>query len=252
MRQWLIQLRNLVLPIAAIIAAWQGICALQLVNPVLFPSPAQVYQAAMDLARSGVLFSDLAVSVRRAATGFVIGAALGILTGLLTSRIRFFAVGLTPLFNLLRPIPAVALVPLAVVWFGIGEESKYFVISYTVFLAVWLSTHHGMAHVPEIYTRAAHSLGASRWVEFFQVDIPASAAHIFAGLRFGAAFAFLSLVAAELTGASAGIGYRLEEARQYILVDRMFVGLIQLGVLGAALDALFVWIGRKVVHWDHA
>lgn len=252
MRDLIIRLRNFFPPLAVILATWQGIFELRLFNPVLFPSPAQVYLAAIDLARSGVLLSDLAASLRRAGTGFVIGATLGILTGLLTARIRFFAIGLTPLFNLLRPIPAIALVPLAVVWFGIGEESKYFVISYTVFLAVWLSTHHGMAHVPETYTRAAHSLGASRGLEFFQVDIPASAPHIFAGLRYGAAFAFLSLVAAELTGASAGIGYRLEEARQYILVDRMFVGLVQLGVLGATLDALFVWIGRKVVHWEQA
>jgi NitT/TauT family transport system permease protein len=109
-----------------------------------------------------------------------------------------------------------------------------------------------MEHVPEIYIRAARSLGASRGLEFFQVVIPASAPHIFAGLRFGAALAFLSLVAAELTGASAGIGYRLEEARQYILVDRMFVGLVELGVLGATLDSIFVCIGHKLVHWEQA
>lgn len=244
------KIRNVIVPIAAIVAVWQGFSELQLVNPVLFPSPAQVFRAAIDLLDSGVLFADLAVSLRRAATGFLLGATLGILAGLLTSRIRFFAVGLTPFFNLLRPIPAIALVPVAVVWFGIGEQSKYLVIAYTVFLAVWLSTHHGLEHVPQTYLRAARSLGASRRVEFFQVHIPASAPHIFAGLRFGAALAFLSLVAAELTGASAGIGYRLEEARQYMLVDRMFVGLVELGVLGATLDALFVRLGRRLVHWE--
>ncbi|MFN5451371.1 ABC transporter permease, partial [Bradyrhizobium sp.] len=121
-----------------------------------------------------------------------------------------------------------------------------------VFLAVWLNTHHGMEHVPDTYIRAARSLGASRSLEFLQVVVPASAPHIFAGLRFGAALAFLSLVAAELTGASSGIGYRLDEARQYILVDRMFVGLIELGVLGATLDTLFVWLGRRLIHWEQA
>jgi NitT/TauT family transport system permease protein len=200
----------------------------------------------------GVLFKDFLVSIRRAATGFVIGATLGITVGLMTSRIRFFSIALSPIFNLFRPVPAIALVPVAIVWFGIGENSKYFVISYTVFLAVWLSTHHGMEHIPSIYIRAARSLGATRALEFLQVVIPAAAPHIFAGLRFGAALAFLSLVAAELTGASAGIGFRLEEARQYILVDRMFVGLIELGVLGALLDAFFVFAGRKLVHWEQA
>ena len=202
--------------------------------------------------RSGVLLKDLLVSLRRAAAGFVVGASLGVTLGLLTSRVRLFSIGLSPLFNLLRPIPAIALVPIAVVWFGIGEESKYFVIAYTVFLAVWLNTHHGMEHVPDTYIRAARSLGASRSLEFLQVVVPASAPHIFAGLRFGAALAFLSLVAAELTGASSGIGYRLDEARQYILVDRMFVGLIELGVLGATLDTLFVWLGRRLIHWEQA
>jgi NitT/TauT family transport system permease protein len=157
---------------------------------------------------------------------------------------------LNPLFTILRPIPAIALVPVAIVWFGIGDGSKYFVIAYTVFLAVWLNTHHGMEHVATLYIRAARSLGASRLREFVMVVVPASAPHIFAGLRFGAALAFLSLVAAELTGASSGIGYRLQEARQFILMDRMFVGLIELGVLGALVDTIFVLLSRWLIHWE--
>ncbi|MCL8483755.1 MULTISPECIES: ABC transporter permease [Bradyrhizobium] len=252
MRSLAVRVRNLVVPLVAIVAVWQLASSIAIVNPVLFPSPAKVLLAAIDMFRSGVLLKDLLVSLQRAAAGFVVGASLGVTLGLLTSRVRLFSIGLSPLFNLLRPIPAIALVPIAVVWFGIGEESKYFVIAYTVFLAVWLNTHHGMEHVPDTYIRAARSLGASRSLEFLQVVVPASAPHIFAGLRFGAALAFLSLVAAELTGASSGIGYRLDEARQYILVDRMFVGLIELGVLGATLDTLFVWLGRRLIHWEQA
>ena len=252
MRSLAVRVRNLVVPLVAIVAVWQLASSIAIVNPVLFPSPAKVLLAAIDMFRSGVLLKDLLVSLRRAAAGFVVGASLGVTLGLLTSRVRLFSIGLSPLFNLLRQIPAIALVPIAVVWFGIGEESKYFVIAYTVFLAVWLNTHHGMEHVPDTYIRAARSLGASRSLEFLQVVVPASAPHIFAGLRFGAALAFLSLVAAELTGASSGIGYRLDEARQYILVDRMFVGLIELGVLGATLDTLFVWLGRRLIHWEQA
>jgi NitT/TauT family transport system permease protein len=150
----------------------------------------------------------------------------------------------------MRPIPVIALVPVAIVWFGIGDESKYAVISFAVGLTVWLNTHHGMEHVPQTYIRASRSLGASTMREFFQVVIPASAPYILAGLRMGAALAFLSLVAAELTGASSGIGYRLQEARQYLRMDRMFVGLIQLGIFGAILDFIFVVLGRRIVHWE--
>ncbi len=234
------------------LALWQIVSLLKIVNPTLFPSPLQVWQAALDLAQSGVLLDDLKESVTRALVGFSIGSISGIVVGLLTSRTRFFHILLNPLFTILRPIPAIALAPVAIVWFGIGESSKYFVIAYTVFLAVWLSTHHGMEHIASVYIRASRSLGASRFREFTTVVIPASAPHIVAGLRFGAALAFLSLVAAELTGASAGIGYRLQEARQYILIDRMFVGLIELGLLGALVDSVFVLVSRWLIHWEQA
>jgi NitT/TauT family transport system permease protein len=243
---------NVALSLLGVVAAWQLLSLFNLVNPTLFPSPHAVWLAARDLLESGVFFDDLSVSLGRAAVGFVIGAALGIVVGLLTSRTRAFHLMLNPLFTILRPIPAIALVPVAIVWFGIGDGSKYFVISYTVFLAVWLNTHHGMEHVATLYIRAARSLGASRLREFVMVVVPASAPHIFAGLRFGAALAFLSLVAAELTGASAGIGYRLQEARQFILMDRMFVGLIELGLLGALVDTVFVVLSRWLVHWEQS
>lgn len=232
-----------------VLAVWQFAHAAGFTNKNLFPGPFEVAKASVKLFTDGVLLKDLKTSTSRAAVGFGIGAVLGILFGILTARVQLVRLAIYPFLNILRPIPAIALVPIAIVWFGIGEESKYFVIAYTVFLAVWLATHHGMEHVPEMYIRASRSLGAPWYREFFEVVVPAAAPHIFAGLRFGAALAFLSLVAAELTGASAGIGYRLEEARQYFQVDRMFVGLIELGLLGALLDAFFVFISKRIVHW---
>ncbi len=233
-----------------VLVVWQAAYSFGLTNPNLFPGPWDVAAASVKLYHDGVLIKDLQTSLSRAAIGFSIGATLGVLMGILTARVGAVRLAIYPFFNILRPIPAIALVPIAIVWFGIGEDSKYFVIAYTVFLAVWLATHHGMEHVPETYIRASRSLGAPWWREFLEVVVPAAAPHIVAGLRFGAALAFLSLVAAELTGASAGIGYRLEEARQYFQVDRMFVGLIELGLLGALLDGLFVYAGSKIVHWE--
>jgi len=239
-----------VVSFAAFIGIWWAISALEIVNPVFFPAPPLVLSAALEMLEGGVLFSDLQVSLGRAAVGFVAGVVLGLLTGLLTSRMAFFNLMLNPLLSLCRPIPAIALVPVAIVWFGIGETSKYFVIGYSVFLTVWLNTHHGMSMVAETYVRASRSLGASRSREFVEVIIPAASPYIMAGIRSAAAVAFLCLVAAELTGASGGIGYRLQESRQYIRVDRMFVSLIELGLLGALLDAIFVAIGRRVIHWE--
>ena len=246
----LTKLLNLMLSLSGVILFWWLFANSGFISQDLFPTPWQVAMAAVELYEDGVLIKDLKVSLTRASIGFAIGSCLGILIGLLTARINFISIALEPFLNLLRPIPAIALVPVAIVWFGIGEGSKYFVISYTVFLAVWLNTHAGASNVATTYIRASRSLGASKYREFFEVIIPASAPLIVVGLRLGAALAFLSLVAAELSGASSGIGFRLQDARQFIRTDRMFVGLIELGILGSLLDALFVYISSKVVHWE--
>jgi NitT/TauT family transport system permease protein len=229
---------------------WWVVAASGHVNRDLFPTPDMVWAAAVEEYQEGVLQSDLIRSLARAAIGFFIGASLGVVVGVLTARTKIIGYGLNPLLTLLRPIPAIALVPLAIVWLGIGEASKYFVISYTVFLAVWLNAHHGTSTVAGTYIRASRSLGCSRMREFVEVVLPAAAPHIVAGLRMGAALAFLSLVAAELTGASAGIGFRIQEARQFIRTDRMFVGLVELGCLGALCDLAFLALSRRYVHWE--
>jgi ABC-type nitrate/sulfonate/bicarbonate transport system permease component len=248
----LVSLVRVPVSLGAVLIVWAAATASGAVNTELFPSPGQVASAAIELYHDGLLGTDLVVSLRRAAVGFLIGASLGVALGLFTARIRSVGYALHPFFNVLRPIPAIALVPVAIVWFGIGEGSKYFVISYTVFLAVWLATDHGASHVAQTYIRASRSLGAGTAREFFEVVLPASAPHIVAGLRMGAALAFLALVAAELTGASAGIGYRIQEARTFIRTDRMFVGLIELGLLGSLLDVLFLQLSRRLVHWEQS
>ncbi|WP_346910238.1 ABC transporter permease [uncultured Roseibium sp.] len=238
--------------LAIVLAIWSLVAAFQVVPEAIFPSPWSVALAFGEMVQNGVFVSDLSVSLSRAAIGFVIGASLGVALGVLTGRVTAIRTVLNPFMTLLRPIPAIALVPVAIVWFGIGEGSKYFVISYTVFLTVWFNTHHGMEYIPEIYLRASRSLGTGRLREFFAVIIPAAAPHIFAGIRLGVALAFLSLVAAELSGASSGIGYRLQESRQYIRTDRMFALLIELGVLGAVIDTIVHRIGKRLVHWEQS
>lgn len=233
-----------------VLVIWAGVSLSQIVPEAIFPSPWSVWFATIEMWRNGTLPNDLRVSLSRAAIGFAIGGSLGVVLGLLTGRVAFVRTLLNPFLNLLRPIPAIALVPVAIVWFGIGEGSKYFVVSYTVFLTVWFNTHHGMQYVPDTYLRAARSLGASKLREFMTVVIPAAAPHIFAGIRLGVALAFLSLIAAELSGASSGLGFRLQEARQYIRTDRMFALLIILGILGATVDYIVHRIGQKLVHWE--
>jgi len=243
---------QMVVSLGLALVIWSAVSMSGLVNPDFVPAPTVILAAASEQYKEGVLLSDLRISLKRSAVGFVLGAMLGVFFGLLTARLRPVGYMLHPILNVLRPIPAIALAPLAIVWFGIGEPSKYFLITYTVFLAVWLNTDHGASHVATTYIRASRSLGAGTWREFFEVVVPAAAPHIVSGLRLGAALAFLSLVAAELTGASSGIGYRIQESRQFLRTDRMFVGLVQLGLLGGLLDFCFLQISRRVVHWEQA
>lgn len=250
MNATLAKLSQAIVSLGLLLVVWSAASALGWTNPDFVPSPATILRAAVELNNDGVLASDLAISLRRAAVGFLLGASLGVVLGLLTARLRWVGYTLHPILNVLRPIPAIALAPLAIVWFGIGEPSKYFLITYTVFLAVWLNTDHGASHIAPTYIRASRCLGAGTWREFWEVVVPAAAPHIVSGLRLGAALAFLSLVAAELTGASSGIGYRIQEARQFFRTDRMFVGLVELGLLGGLLDFLFLQVSRRLVHWE--
>jgi NitT/TauT family transport system permease protein len=239
-----------VISLGVVITVWSLVSFAEIFNPTLFPSPADVFKALIELYRSGLLVKDLKVSLSRAMIGFVIGSVLGVSVGIVTGRTRFFRLILQSFLSILRPIPAIALVPVAIVWLGIGEHSKYFIISYTVFLSVWFNTHQGIEYIPTIYLKASKCLGVSRMREFFTVVMPSAATHICTGLRLGVNLALLSLVAAELTGASAGIGYRLQEARQYIRMDWMFALLIELGVIGITVDSVFHKILRRIVHWE--
>ena len=172
---------NLIKPLTSILFVlfvWQIAHSAGLTNKNLFPGPWEVATACVKLFNDGVMMKDLQTSVSRAAVGFGLGASLGIIAGILTSRVSLIRLAIYPFFNILRPIPAIALVPIAIVWFGIGEESKYFVIAYTVFLAVWLATHHGMEHVPETYIRASRSLGAPTWREFVGSSTSGSTSHL--------------------------------------------------------------------------
>ena len=161
--KWLItHIGKLAVSLGFVFIVWQGVTGLGWVNTQLFPSPIQVGKALIKMYSDGIFLDDLSISLTRASVGFILGAVLGVISGLLTARVYTFRLLVYPFFNILRPIPAIALVPVAIVWFGIGEDSKYFVIAYTVFLAVWLSTHHGMELVPEYYIRPSRTLGAPK------------------------------------------------------------------------------------------
>ncbi len=239
-------------PVVLFILGWEAISRSGLINIQLFPPPTEVFKALIGLVASGDLLNDIAWSVMRALAGFGLGAFLGILMGVLTGRIPFFNRFFTPLIQVFRPIPSIAFVPLAIVWFGLGEASKVFLVTWGVFFPVWINTFLGVTGVENTYFWAARSLGASDRRIMIEVLLPAALPLIVAGMRVGVALAFLNLVAAEMAGAYVGLGFRVESSHMVFRVDQMIVGIIGLGVLGATSDRGFAYIIKVLIPWYQA
>jgi len=238
------------LSIPLFLAAWQAVVAAELVNPILFPAPLTVARALAQYAASGELWQDLFWSLRRVLAGFFCGAAAGIAIGLLTGSSRLMADLLTPIFQMLRPIPPIAFVPVVIVWFGLSEWGKVFLVFWGVFFTVWLSAHFGVQRMNETLLRAGQCLGAGPLTLLLQIRLPASLPAIFVGLRSAVAISFYTLVAAELAGANAGIAYRLDVVQQNMQIDRMMAGLVMLGAVSLVADYLFGLMQRRLVRWS--
>jgi ABC-type nitrate/sulfonate/bicarbonate transport system permease component len=228
---------------------WEGILAIGLVDVRLMPTPRTVFLTALEMAKSGELWRHMGASVARALTGLTIGSCIGIIFGLLTGRILLFAQLLEPLAQLFRSIPAIAFVPLAIIWFGLGEQSKIFLIIFGVFFPVWINTLMGVKSVRPVYVRAARSLGVTPHQLLRRVIFPAALPYIITGVRISVAIAYIMLAAAEMAGARIGLGQMIQESYLVFRTDRMIVGIVMLGILGLVSDRLFMVGVKKLFPW---
>jgi len=239
----------LVLSVPLFLTLWQGLSISGWVNQTLFPSPLLVLASLAHHAMSGQLWRDLWASGSRVTIGYGLGAAAGILAGVLTGRNRLAGNLLVPVFQMLRPIPPVALVPIVILWFGLSETGKWFLVVWGVFFAVWISAHLGVQRVDPVLLRAAACLGARPSAVLVHVVLPAALPTTFVGLRTAIGISFFTLVAAELAGAFAGIAYRIELSHQNMQTAEMMAGLVALGLLSALADKGFGLLARRLVRW---
>ena len=161
-----------ILVFLALIMAWEGVSRAEFVNPRLFPPPSRVVVALTEWAQTGELFRDVGTSLWRVLLGFIIGGTIGTVTGTLTGCFSLFRRYLSPVIQVLRPLPPVAIIPLVIVWLGIGDTAKLFSISFGVFFPVWINTHVGASAVPLPYLRSARLLSRSRVRIAFRVVLP--------------------------------------------------------------------------------
>jgi ABC-type nitrate/sulfonate/bicarbonate transport system permease component len=225
---------------ASLFAIWH-VAATWLLDSVLFPPPWKVFLKAIELAEDGTLWEQSSASLGRIATGFAGGSLLGVPLGLAIGSFPIVRKLLEPYTEFLRFIPATALITVAVIWFGIGEGSKIFLIVYTTIFIVIINTAAGVSAVAPNKIRAARSLGASRAQVFLFVAFPATVPYILTGMRLAMANSFVTIVAAELVAANNGLGRMIWDSRMYMLVDQIFVALLVLGLLGFTADRLFRW-----------
>lgn len=238
------------LALMAVVGIYWLVALLPGSNPALVPAPPQIVAAFFEELASGDLATNTMASLQRVVIGFVIGASLALVLGSLAGWFRYWGYILNPIIDAIRPIPALAYIPLVIVWVGIGEPSRIIIIVLAVFKPCVVNARAGMQEVKEIYVDAARTLGASKWRVFTTIAIPSAIPYFIAGMRTGVSTGFLALVAAELIAAPSGLGFMIQNAGQYFRTDVTIVGIIVIGILGAILDQIASRVGQKLTSWS--
>ncbi len=239
---------GLTLPVV-LVAVWFAVTipGAALVPPYKFPSPEAVWQAAVFLAERGELGLFVAISLQRVLIGFAVGASLGIALGGIVGLSRFWDLGLSPTLGVIRAVPSLAWVPLLIVWFNQGEQSKIILIAIGAFFPVFTTVSLALRHVDPHLVELGRSFGFSGIRLFFTVQLPAVLPALFSGLRLALVQAWLFLVAAELIGASMGLGFLLTRGQSTGRVDQIVLAIILLALIGKLTDSALALIQRWAV-----
>ncbi len=232
-----------------ILIAWEIASTSGWLSTRVLPEPLSVAKAFWALAASGELFTHVAVSTRRAAIGFAVGGGLGLLLGLLTGTFRLFETLLDSTLQMVRNIPALALIPLVILWFGIDETAKLFLVALGVFFPVYLNTFHGIRAVDKGLIEMARSYGLSGWQLYRQVILPGALPSILVGVRFSLGLMWVLLIVAETISAQAGIGYLTMNAREFLQTDVVLVGILLYAALGKLADLAAKGLERWWLRW---
>lgn len=227
------------LGLIVVLLIWQLVATFELVNPSVFPGPLEIVNVALYRFSFAEMLGHIRWSLTRVILGFAIGTPLAILLGIATGWYRWLGKIVWSPLELLRPIPPLAWIPFALIWFGLGEESKVFIIVLAAFFPVITNTYKGMTTIDPQIMRAAQTMGVKGLPLLFQVAIPAALPDIAVGMRVGISLSFGSLVAAEILAAEQGLGFMIMYGRQVGEVGMIIYGIIVIGVLNLLIDYLF-------------
>jgi ABC-type nitrate/sulfonate/bicarbonate transport system permease component len=227
-------------------ALWH-ILSTYLFNPFLIPPPLVVFQTAWPMILSGEIFHHIGISLVRVCVGFISGCFIAILLGVVLGRINFIYELFDPIIEFMRYLSPTAMIPIAIIWFGIGEFSKYFLIFWGTFFIVLVNTIAGVMRAPLVRQRAAVCLGATQLQIFRYIIIPSATPYIVTGMRIAMASAFMSIIPAEILAADSGIGFLLQNSSMLLQTNRIFVALLTISLIGFAFDRLFRMIVDRLL-----
>lgn len=233
----------------ALILVWELLSRAGVLDARFFPAPTSIVSTFWRMLVDGVLLEHTLMTLSRIGVGFVMGAVPGILMGVLLGTVRPLRQLLEPIFSSLLPIPKVAIFPLLLLIFGLGEMSKYVIVAIGVFFYLFFNTMSGVMQTPQLLNDVAHANGATRLQRWFTVSFPYALPSIFTGLKLATGGAFVIIAASEFVGSQSGLGYLIWSSWSTFAVSKMYVGIVTISVLGYAATALLGFIERRVVPW---
>jgi sulfonate transport system permease protein len=237
---------------AALLLAWQAAAQLGLLPANVLPAPSDVLDAAWRLTLSGELPDNIAVSARRAGIGFAIGASLAFAFGLLNGVSKIGEKLSDTTFQMIRNIPNLAMVPLVILWFGIEDGARVFLVALGVFFPIYINTFHGIRTADAQLVEMGRSYGMSNWELFRRVILPGALPSIFVGLRYALGIMWLTLIVAETIAANAGIGYMAMTAREFMQLDVVVLSILLYALLGKLADSIARLLERATLQWHPA
>jgi sulfonate transport system permease protein len=240
-----------ILPMTILIG-WQAASIAGLIPARVLPAPSDVALAGWKLAQSGELPHNIWVSFWRAVTGFAIGGTIGFSFGLANGLSKLSERATDTTLQMVRNVPHLAMIPLVILWFGIDEAAKLFLVALGVFFPIYLNTLHGIRTVDPQLIEMGRSYGMSRGELFRRVIFPGALPSIFVGLRFALGIMWLTLIVAETIAASSGIGYMAMQAREFMLVDVVILSILIYALLGKLADSVSRLLERLTLSWHPA
>ncbi len=233
-----------------LILVWQAAGQTGMLRAQILPMPTAVASAAWTLARTGELWSHVEISAWRALTGFAIGGGIGFALGMANGLSRLSEAVLDSTLQMVRNIPHLALIPLVILWFGVDEQAKIFLVALGVFFPIYVNTLHGVRSVDRHLLEMGRAYGMTGRQIFLRIVLPGALPSVFVGLRYGLGIMWLTLIVAETISASSGIGYMAMNAREFMLVDVVVFAILIYAALGKLADSIARWLERVCLAWN--